>query len=48
MPNEKQDLINHKLTATYCKNYTDKEIKKTKDEIITLLSKNNINNKRHY
>lgn len=47
MPNEKQDLINHRLTATACKNYTDKEIKKAKDELKTFFSKNTVNTEDH-
>ena len=47
MSNEKQDLINHRLTATTCKNYTDKEIKKAKDELKTFFSKNTVNTEDH-
>lgn len=47
MSNEKQDLINHRLTATACKNYTDKEIKKAKDRIISFLSRNTVDTIDH-
>lgn len=47
MPNEKQDLMNHRQTALACKNYTDKEVKKAKDELITFFSRNTVDTDDH-
>ena len=42
MPNEKQDLMNHRQTALACKNYTDKEIKASEERILSIVARNNV------
>ena len=47
MPDRVQDLTNHRKVAVACKNYTDKEVKKAKDELITFFSRNTVDTDDH-
>ena len=47
MSDRVQDLTNHRKVAVACKNYTDKEVKKAKDELITFFSRNTVDTDDH-
>ena len=42
MPDRTQDLTNHRKVAVACKNYTDTEIKKSEERILSIVARNNV------
>lgn len=42
MPDRTQDLKNHRQVAVACKNYTDTEIKKSEERILSIVARNNV------